>query len=197
MQVASYDRMSRYGPDVALDVLGPNVIRSLVAAIPGFFGGDYVVAKLLPKPDNQQSDLAPVTWLEPVVLESTHSKYPIGTVIDYSKGLPGLMRDDINLAISPVRVRGIGVSQDILEEGPYDNFVIAEIRPDAGGFGKPYVFCRHGPNRTFGRNIRCSTLTKREFAESMSHCYTHFAFVPAGDKRRKSMGIDKGWKVII
>lgn len=181
---------------IVLEVMGPNVFKQLTVVESGFFDGKYIVAKLVKKPKEKRPSIIPVTYLEPKVFASTHPVYKVGSILDSLDILSDIIREDYNLSISPIEIRRGMVGKEILEEGPEDGLVIAEISKESEGFGNPRVFYANAAFLSGGCEISSGRLEKTDFFKASSKFYVHFAFVPQkSGKKRESVYIDKAWEL--
>lgn len=175
----------------AEEVMGINVLKQLGLVVPDFFDGQYMIVKMSPKPKEDQHQNYPhVVALEPKVIASTYPKYAAGAILDLEKQLAEIAGDGCNVAVSPDEIRGrTATDRRTLENEPFDSLVAAEVRAGEGGLGNPQVFYIHGSALSHGRRIAYSSLDGKILSECLCRAYVHFAFVPAGEKDRSSMGI--------
>lgn len=175
--------------------MGHNVLKQLSIPVPDFFSGKYIAMRMVERPDEQYKKI-PVTPLQPMILESKHEKYPPGLCIgidNVDDFLAESIRDGFNVSFSPYEIRGaITYGPRLFAREPCDSLVVAETRPERvhdKGYG--FVFYLHRAHLLRGRNIGYTSLPEKDFAEGVSRCNIHFAFVPAKSKRRPVVSIKR------
>jgi hypothetical protein len=180
---------------IAEEVMGTNVLRQLGMAVPDFWDKDYMIVRMVPKPEDQQSRHFPfVVALEPKVMASKNPRYPVGRLIGFGHEMMDAVREGYNLAVSPNEIRGNWIVRHkpkFLDEEPRDRLVCAEVELGEHGFAGPDVFYEHAGHLVHGREILYGHLNEENFSVGVCRCNIHFAFVQKGETPRKIMAMEK------
>lgn len=178
-----------------LEVMGINVFKQLTTVVPDFFDENFVLAKMVEKPKEQQHKHYPhVKVYGTKVMVSTHPEHEIGNDISLNGDLTNLLDQGYNISVSPFRIRSdrIHVDADILEEAPHDSLVIGEALSNEPAFANSIVFYAHNAylRNTYGE------LREEEFCAGIARNHVHFAFIPhKTSHKRNPCYIDKKWKL--